>query len=387
VAKQRKKGKGKESRGGWPRRAVAAPCKPKDGPSRESASRAMHVVEEVLPRVMRSLEAGEWSVKQILQRFRHLTHLLETHPALVFLRPSRRVTDEAMAAADRELDEQLENTPPDERIRVAADFFAPRLFDEAFVRRARGALTDALLDARSDADGEALALGCLSAAKEQWTDNPFVQSLVMVILRERRHAAAALEQTFRGIGLERLEAMRDAPAAFQAALEDASQLGPLMEDMSRDPVLQREARRLAELTVEELCDGIADGSVAAHLAAEEVAPVMYSIKDEAMGLHAKGGEEALDGEDEQEVAAAIARAFGGFVEAPANRPAFERFGKKLRQEAKDAAANQEPDAVRLHVYADLWTTTWESDPRIRFQVLNASIARLSGEGAEECADG
>ena len=104
---------------------------------------------------------GDWDEDDLQPRFERLRNLLETHPKLVMVRPDHRKLQAAFLEFPDP--ENTQHAGPDDPapITVAANFLAPRVFDDAFSDRLQEAFTDALLHAESEADAEALTLGLL----------------------------------------------------------------------------------------------------------------------------------------------------------------------------------------------------------------------------------
>lgn len=382
MSKKRKKKK-RRKRDGWPRKSRRkSPSASKPEPKLPAEAANLTAVQNV----MHKMQSGRWDVDEVMARFERLTQLFRSHPQLSELRPPPRRVMQAFAEFEQQHKEDLESIgalPQDERRELLTSFVAPRIFSPGFVRVLRESLMEALMAADDEADAEALVLGLLAVAEEQFEENPLWQCLISVLLQENAEFSEAFDEAVHEVAPETSEESDDDPEAWRKVMTDPEKKARLMDALGKKPIVAKEVhRRLTEIGTD-LSHAIEEGEVDARLTEEELRPVTDAGERIFREVKERYAGKPLDDAAADEVGRRMIDPLVEFAKDSANRPAFQRFGQELAHEAEQAAADGEERAGRLASFAHCWRDLAEHDALLRVNVIRGSMNRLAQEKAAE----
>jgi hypothetical protein len=147
--------------------------------------------------------------------------------------------------------------------------------------------------------------------------------------------------------------------------------------------MQSEPTGAGRPTQTDFAAAVADGTIRAHLRADELAPLIDALN--ALYVHDRppAGRDA----DGAAYVRKVAEAYQRFALDPLHAPAFERFTAELEAQAEREAAASSPQAGRLTALADLWVSRWRDDTVLTAGLLGASLKRLLAEPQNESGAG
>lgn len=372
--------------GGWPRRGGPPPATPErrhsfPGPPGLSrlpkGATGFHMLEAV-QRSMLEMQAGGPNPEDFGRRLQRLQHLISTHPKLSLIRPSVRKLADAVAE-HRRANPDLKAQPDEAALVKGRGQIFQKVFDGPFTERLAEAMMEALLNAKSSDDADALVVGSLYAGQAKSGESLGENTLLRMLVDASLDEAGRAEEFARSLGMPsdpaEIERLVANPAEMAALASDPERERRLREAMKRDPAIRRHSQRLAEEAKELFYQEITRGGIEAHLTAEELLPLFKGVGD----LGRRFGSDQDARAHSEEIANGLVRLLQRFAEDPKNRPAYERFDRELKAQADRAAGPSDREALRLRIMARMWQGRWPDDPYFRIRVAHASTTRLMRE--------